>query len=97
MHTYIVLLRWTQQGIENVRESPNRLEKAKETFRELGVQLKATYLLMGQYDLATILEAPDDESVTKAVLAISSRGAVRSETLRAYTEDEYRKIIAGLP
>ena len=52
---------------------------------------------MGRYDLVSLIEAPGDESMAKIALAIGSRGAIRTETLRAFTEDEYRQIIAGLP
>ncbi len=55
------------------------------------------YLVIGQYDAVVVAEAPDDETVAKLALAIGSEGNVRTETLRAYTEDEYRKIIAALP
>lgn len=97
MPTYIALSRWTQHGAEKIRESPNRLDKAKEVFKELGVQFKASYMTMGQYDFVLIVEAPDDAAVAKALLATCSNGAIRTETLRAFTEDEYRKIIAALP
>jgi len=97
MTTYITLLRYTQQGIENMKESPSRLEAAKESFRALGAELKAFYLVNGQYDAVIVSEAPDDETATKIALATSSLGNVRTETLRAYTEEEYRKIIADLP
>ena len=97
MATYIILLQYTQQGIENMKESPSRLEAAKESFRALGAELKAFYLVNGQYDAVVIAEAPDDETATKVSLATSSLGNVRTETLRAYTEEEYRKIIAALP
>ena len=52
---------------------------------------------MGRYDMILVGEGPDDETAAKLALAIGSRGGVRTETLRAYTEDEYRKIIAALP
>jgi len=97
MATYITLLRYTQQGIENMKESPGRLEAAKESFRALGAELKAFYLVNGQYDAVIVSEAPDGETATKVSLATSSLGNVRTETLRAYTEEEYRKIIADLP
>jgi uncharacterized protein with GYD domain len=97
MPTYITLLRWTQQGIEKVKESPKRLDAAKKTIREMGGQFKAVYLVNGPYDLLTVVDAPDDETMTKINLALGSRGAVRTETMRAFTEEEYRKIIAALP
>ncbi len=97
MANHIILVRWTEKGIENVKDSPNRLDAAKKAFQAAGAELKQFYLVQGQYDMVVISEAPDDETAAKVALAISSRGAVRTETLRAFTEDEYRKIIAALP
>ena len=97
MATYIVLLRYTQQGVEKIKESPARLDAAKKAFQAVGAELKQWYLVMGQYDAVVVGEAPDDETVAKLALAIGSQGSIRTETLRAFTEDEYRKIIAALP
>lgn len=97
MPTYISLLRFTQQGVEKIKESPARLDAAKQAFRAMGGELKEFYLVMGQYDAVVVSEVPDDATGAKLALAIGSRGAIRTETLRAFTEDEYRKIIAGLP
>ena len=97
MATYITLFRYTQQGIGNIKESPARLDAAKQAARAMGMEIKAFYLAMGQYDGVIIVEAPNDEAVTKLLLATGSLGNVRTETLRAYTEDEFRKLIAALP
>ncbi|MFQ5890217.1 MAG: GYD domain-containing protein [Gemmatimonadota bacterium] len=97
MPTYITLLRWTQKGIEQVKDSAARYEGAKKLFESMGAEIKAIYLVMGQYDLVIVTEGPDDESLAKAALAAASRGFVRTESMRAFTEDEYRRIIADLP
>jgi uncharacterized protein with GYD domain len=97
MATYITLAHWTQKGVEKVKDSPRRLEEAKKAFMAMGAELKAFYLVMGQYDMVVISEAPDDETASKVALAIGSKGAIRTETIRAYTEDEYQKIMAALP
>ena len=97
MPTYITLYRWTQQGIQNVKESPSRVDAARSALREIGAELKAIYLTMGQYDFVAVWEAPDDETAARATLALGSQGNVRSETLRAFGEDEYRKILGALP
>ena len=97
MPTYITLIRYTQKGVENMKDSPNRLDTAKEVFRSMGAELTAFYLTMGRYDAVVIGEAPDDETTTKLALTLGSAGAIRTETLRAFTEDEYRDIIAALP
>ena len=97
MATYITLVRWTQKWIENIKEGPSRFDAAKEAFQAMGAELKEFYLVQGQYDAVVIGEVPDDETTAKLALAIGSRGTIRRETLRAFTEDEYRKIIDALP
>jgi len=97
MATFIILVRFTPQGIGSIKESPKRLEAAKQAFRAMGAELKQWYLVSGQYDAIVIGEAPDDETAMKLALLIGSQGNVRTETLRAFTEDEYRKIISSLP
>ena len=97
MATYIILCSYTQKGIENIKESPARLDEDKKAFQAMGAELKEFYLVSGRYDMVVVAEAPDAETVAKIALAIGSRGAVRTETLSAFTEDEYRKIIAALP
>jgi uncharacterized protein with GYD domain len=95
--TYVTLWKYTHEGITTIKDSPARLDAVRELLPKLGAELKAFYLTMGGYDLVTITEAPDDETVAKATLTIASQGSVSSETLRAFTEAEYREIIAGLP
>ncbi len=97
MATYIMLFRFTQQGRQYIKEGPTRVEAAKQAFRAIGAEVKEFYLVMGQYDTVFVVEAPDDETIATAALAVSSLGNVRTETLRAFTEDEYRKIIAAVP
>jgi uncharacterized protein with GYD domain len=91
MPTYILLCNWTQQGIQNIKDSPSRLVKAN------GGQIKDFYMTMGQYDMVITVQAPNDETLAKSMLAIASAGGVRSQTLRAFPEGEYKEIIGGLP
>jgi uncharacterized protein with GYD domain len=97
MPTYIKLGRWTQQGIERVKESPARLDAFKQPVKSAGGEVEAFYMVTGQYDILTVIEAPSDDVVAKVALAAASKGGIRTETLRAFTEDEYRKIVADLP
>jgi uncharacterized protein with GYD domain len=97
MATYVTLLRYTHQGITTVKEGPGRIETARKVYRSLGAELKAVYLVMGRYDFVAIAEAPDDTTAAKAALALGMKGNVSSETLRAFTEEEFRSIAAGLP
>ncbi len=97
MPTYVQLFRYTQQGITNIKEAPGRIDAARKAYQAVGAELKALYLVMGRYDLVALVEAPDDTVAAKAALAVGSKGNVGSETLRAFTEDEFRNIVAGLP
>jgi uncharacterized protein with GYD domain len=97
MQTYITLATFTQKGIENIKEGPNRLEQAKKTFEAMGAKIKDFYLVTGKYDMIVVVEAPDDETIAKLALIIGSKGTSRTVTLRAFKEDEYRKIIDELP
>lgn len=97
MPKYITLLKYTTQGIQNMKESPVRLGRAKEIAQSNGGELSAFYLTMGGYDAVVMSEYPSDEAAAKALLTICSSGAVQTETLRAFTEDEYRQLIDSLP
>ena len=97
MATYITLMKFTQKGAENIRGGPARLDKAKKLFSSMGAEIKAFYLVMGSYDAISITEEPDDTTAAKIRLAIGSQGNVSTETLRAFTEEEYRDIIKGIP
>jgi uncharacterized protein with GYD domain len=97
MPAYIALCRWTQKGIENVKQSPSRLDAAKKAFEAAGGRLTAFYLTIGRYDFVTISEFPNDEVAAKAVIALGATGNLRTETLKAFNEAEYRKLIEGLP
>jgi uncharacterized protein with GYD domain len=94
---YISYLRWTPQGSQNIKESPSRLDAAKKAFESLGLKMKDFYMTTGRYDMVIITEAPDETAVAKAMLSIVSKGSVRTETVRAFTESEYRSIITALP
>lgn len=96
MPTYIGLARWTSEGLQNVKESPSRLDAGRKAFQAAGLKLKEFYMVLGQYDMVVITEAPDDTSLAKAMLSLTSKGNIQTETLRAFTEDEYRSIVSGL-
>ena len=96
MTTYFILINWTDQGIKNVKDSPKRVDAARKAVKDIGGDLKSFYMLQGSYDAVLILEAPNDEALAKFLLKIGSLGNVRTTTLRAYPEAEYRKIIGEL-
>jgi len=97
MPHYVSLLRYTQKGVESLKDSPKRLDATKKAFEAAGGKLKAIYWTMGQYDAVAIGEFPDDETSLRLSLAGATQGNVRAETLRAFTEEEFRKAIASLP
>jgi uncharacterized protein with GYD domain len=97
MATYLVLSNWTEQGIKDVKESSRRLDAGRELARTFGVEVNDFYMTLGAYDMVARLEAPNDEAVAKYILALCSGGAVRTTTLKAFTEAQYREIIQALP
>ncbi len=97
MGTYIGLINFTDQGIRNIKDSPNRAETARKAIQDLGGDMTGLYLTMGAYDFVVILEAPSDEVVAKFVLTLGALGNVRTTTLKAFTEAEFGEIVAGLP
>ena len=96
MPSYIVLLKWTEQGVANVKESPSRLDSGRKAFKKFGVKIKDSFLTMGRYDLVCVVEAPDDETFARAMLTLGSQGNVQTETLKAFSEAEYRKIVDSI-
>ncbi|QNI30198.1 GYD domain-containing protein [Alloacidobacterium dinghuense] len=96
MPTYAVLCKWTSQGIQSVKQSPGRLDAGRKAFEAAGIKMKDFYLVMGQYDMIIVVDAPDDATLAKAALTLASAGNIQTETLRAFTEDEYRKIVSGI-
>ncbi len=97
MAKYIMLLNYTQQGISKVKDSPHRAEAARALARECGAEMKDIYLTLGDTDLVAHVEADSDEAMARFALAVGSQGNVRSKTLRAFTEDEFREIVQSLP
>jgi uncharacterized protein with GYD domain len=96
MPQFISLVRYTAQGIGKVKDSPNRLDAAKKAAEKAGGKIHAWYLTMGKYDAVLISEFPNDEACAKVMLTLGSLGNVSTQTLRAFTEAEYRKIIGDL-
>lgn len=96
MPTYVTLARWTTQGAHTVKESPKRLDAAKTAFAAEGVKILHFFMTTGTHDMLIISEAPNDEVMARAMLTQISKGGITTQTSRAFTEDEYRKIMASL-
>ena len=97
MPHYISLLRYTAQGAAKIKESPARLDAARKLATSMGGKIQSWHLTMGKYDAVIISEFPDDEAAARFMLSVASLGNVTTQTLKAFNEDEYRKIIGSLP
>ncbi len=96
MSTYISLINNTHDGITAVKDSPKRLSVVKRLAKNMGGKVKHFYLTIGDHDLVVIYEMPDEATAAKFLLTVGSVGAIRTKTLTAFPEAEYRKIIAAL-
>ncbi len=96
MPTYIMLGNWTDQGAQKVKDSPRRVDAAKRSLADMGGEVKALYMTMGDYDLVAIYEAPDDAVAARFTLLLGQLGAVRTRTMKAFPEAAFREIIASL-
>ncbi len=96
MATYVTLVRYTEQGIRNIKDGPARIDAAKKAYQSAGGEVKAWYLAMGRYDAVMIADCPNDEAVAKLALSLGSLGNVRTETMRVFSESEFRKLIGSL-
>jgi uncharacterized protein with GYD domain len=94
MPTYMVLGRWTPQTFKYLKDAPAAVQEAKDLIKKMGAELKGWYVLMGRFDEVCILEAPDDATVARIVLAVGERYSVKTETLRAFDIDEALKVLA---
>ena len=96
MATFISLVNFTDQGIRNVKDSPDRYEAFKALAEKLGDTVKGVYYTMGHYDMVLIVEGSDEAAMT-AMLKVGSLGNVRTETLRGFSLEEMKKIIGKMP
>lgn len=97
MATYITLVQLTQQGAQQIKELPSRVEQNRPNMQKLGVEIKSWHLTLGQYDIVAVFEAPSDEAAAKASLLICSSGNAKTQTLRAFTIEEFKALLGGLP
>jgi uncharacterized protein with GYD domain len=90
------MMNWTEQGIHNVKDAPKRAAAAKEMAKKLGVEIKQTYLTNGQFDLVSIVESASGDNIAKFCMQVGALGNVRTRTVRAWSQDEYMKLISEL-
>jgi uncharacterized protein with GYD domain len=95
MPAYIAMLKWTPQGLQNIKQSPSRLDAARRAFESAGVKMNDSYMVTGEHDMIAFIEAPD-LALAKAVLRTAAEGSVTTQTCRAFTETEYGQIVGAL-
>jgi uncharacterized protein with GYD domain len=97
MATYLLLVNFTDQGIQNVKDTVKRADVFKEAASKAGANVKEIYWTLGQYDGALVVEAPDDGAMTSLALSAGARGHIRTQVLRAFTAAEIGPILGRMP
>lgn len=97
MSDYVILFRYTKEGLANIKDIAKRIKQARDIFAQNGANAKFFYGLLGQYDTMCIAEAPNDETIAKISLQIGALGKVRCETLPAFSEDKFVELVNKLP
>jgi uncharacterized protein with GYD domain len=95
--TYISLVQFTDKGIQNAKQTTQRVAAWAAKVQSMGVTIKQMYWTLGQYDQVCIFEAPDDETAASVLLAADMLGNIRTQTMRAFTASEMEKILAKVP
>jgi uncharacterized protein with GYD domain len=94
MPTYVSLINWTDQGAKNFRESTKRAEDFTKLVKKNGGKVRELVWTVGEYDIVSVIEFPDDESGVAALLQVGSAGNIRTNTLRAFSAREMEGIVA---
>ena len=95
MPTYVVLYRFTDQGLKGIKDTVRRAREVRAENEKRGFKVGGTYWTQGRYDLVSIVEAPSEEAMLAGLFNIAATGNVHSETLRAHTEAEMEKALQG--
>ncbi len=97
MPTYVSLINWTDQGIRKVKQTTKRAKAFQNMAEKAKVKVREIHWTMGRYDVVVVMEAPDDEAISRLMLSLGALGNARSETLRAYSAQQMTQILKGLP
>ena len=93
MPEYVVLSRLTAEGRKTLKTNPTRLKEVNKEIEKMGAKVKAQYALLGKYDFVTVLDAPNNETVTKVMVELGSRGTLETVTLPAIPVDNLLKLL----
>ena len=97
MPTYIWLVNWTDQGIRNLKETTKRAKSFQEMAEKMKVKVREILWTMGRYDLVLVIDAPNDETISRLALGLGMGGNVKTETLKTFSAQEMDQILKGLP
>jgi len=98
MPGYVILHKFTQQGATSIIKTlPERIRHATEDAKNVGARVVGVWVTMGEYDMVAVVDAPDDATMALIALKVGMKGNVTTQTLRAFSEDEFAKIAAKLP
>jgi uncharacterized protein with GYD domain len=97
METYVILSKYTEKGVANVKDSPARMQAVRKAVEASGGKWLGFYLTMGPYDLVLIVQAPSAQVAASLLLSIGSQGNVSTQSMRAFTEDEFKQVVASMP
>jgi uncharacterized protein with GYD domain len=95
MPHYISLVNWTEQGIRNVKDTAKRADAVTALASKLGAKMQIFYT-MGEYDVVSVTEAPNDDVAMQLLLEIGRMGNVRTKTLKAWNLPEATKVFSKL-
>src|ERR1700687_176176 len=96
MPLYVVLSNFTETGRTDIKNTSERLDRLAPVAQKLGVKVLANAITMGQYDVVTVMDAPDDATIAKVIGTVLSRGYVTTQTMRGFTIDEFRQVTDDL-
>jgi len=96
MPMYVLLARWTDQGMRTIGDLPKRMDAAKKSLAEMGGQFRSIHMTLGEYDLVATYEAPDDAVAARLMLILGKTGNVRTSSLKAFPEEAFRQIVQSL-
>jgi uncharacterized protein with GYD domain len=97
MPTFMISVKWTDQGIRTVKDARKRMNAARDLAKKVGVEIKQIWLTNGETDLVSFVEAASGDNVAKFALTIGSYGNGHTRTVRAWSEQEYLKLVSELP
>ena len=97
MAKYIMLGNWTEKGVLNAKDTVKRARAVREQFASLGVNAREFFWTMGQYDVVLTFDAPDEETMMRATLAVAMAGNLRTQTLRGLSEQDMERVLASIP